>query len=236
MKYLLITRPQEDASKLARLVKFKGFEPVVEPLLNPIYIEDLILMPPKVQVVIVTSKHALRAIELSNQLGMFQNVPFLCVGDKTTEHAQAMGLQTLSAELENVDRLIAWVKENIVPEVGPLMYLHGDVITKDLKAELGKTGFFVHDQKTYEMNEAQTFSQKTMDLIKRQVFHGIAFFSPRTGRIFVNISSNFGMHDYLSVVNALCLSQAIANEVKTIPWKSIRIAKSPKEEGFLELL
>jgi len=236
MQYLLITRPQEDAEKLARLVKFKGYEPVVEPLLSPVYVEDLIMTPPKMQAVMVTSKHALRAIETSNQVSMFRSVPFICVGEKTMERAQQMGLQTIPTAPENVDMLVEWVKENIVPEVGPLMYLHGDVVTKDLKSTLEKHGFFVHNQKTYDMNEAQMFSKKTLDLIKRQVFHGIGFFSPRTGRIFVKIANNFGLRDQLSVVNALCLSQSIADEVKEIPWKSIKVAKGPKEEAFLELL
>jgi len=236
MKYLIITRPQEDAERLAHFVKIKGFEPIVEPLLNPIYMEDLILMPPKVQAVMITSKHALRAIESSNQTAAFQNIPFICVGEKTTALAKGMGLQTVSEHFENVDKLTEWVKENIVPEVGPLVYLHGDVTTKNLKDTLGEHGFSVQNQRAYQMNEAQMFSHKTMAIIKRQVLHGIAFFSPRTGRIFVNISQNFGLHDYLSVVNALCLSQAVADEVKVIPWKSIQIAKNPKEEAFLELL
>lgn len=236
MKYLLITRPQEESERFARLVKLKDYEPVIEPLLSSAYLEDLILIPSKVQAIIVTSKNTLRSIEASHQTSLFHNVPFICVGEKTAESARELGLETIDATLEDVDQLIGWIQENVVPEIGPLMYLHGDVVAKDLKTILEAHKYTVYHQKTYNMNESQIFSQRTVDLLQRQVFHGIVFFSPRTAYTFVNIVKKFGLEVHLAVVNALCLSQSIADEIKGLSWKTIQVAHSPKEDALLELL
>ncbi|MEB3702973.1 Uroporphyrinogen-III synthase [Candidatus Bealeia paramacronuclearis] len=236
MQYFLLTRPQEDSERLVPFLEMKGYTPIIEPLLHPVYLKDFILTPPELQAIIVTSKHALKSLEASQKLALFEKTPLICVGEKTAELAKNLGIETVLGKCENGDQLLSWIQKNVIPELGSLLYLHGDVVRQDLKSAISPQGYRVQAQKIYEMKESQALSPKVLDLFHRKVFQGIAFFSPRTAKIFVKISNKFNLYEKFSTVHAFCLSQSIANEIKSMPWQGVEITNSATEKSLMELL
>lgn len=236
MQYLLLTRPQEDSEQLALRIQEKGYVPIIAPLLTPIYLESPIVVPDHLQSLLVTSKQALKSLEISPQLSFFQKIELICVGEKTGDIAKKMGFQNVSIAGENVEQMLGWIKNNKTSKSESFLYLHGDVVTKDIRFSLAETGFHVLTQQLYKMEEAQIFPPETFELMQGNVFYGITFFSPRTARIFVNMALKFKLEDYFSKTYALCLSREIAAEINIFPWKEIKVAKSPTQDALMELL
>lgn len=236
MRYLLLTRPHEDSERLARLSQIQGYDPIIEPLLTPIYLEDKIVVPGHLQSVLITSKQALKSLTRLPEFPVFQKIELICAGEKTAELAQEVGIQKVFVAGEAVDQMMTWIKDNRTLARGPFLYLHGDVVTKDIRTHLEESGYQVLTQKIYEMVEAQTFSSQTLDLIQRKIFHGITFFSPRTARIFVSMAHKFKLETCFSKTYAFCLSSAVAQEIEVFSWQGIEIAKSPTEAALMELL
>jgi uroporphyrinogen-III synthase len=71
---------------------------------------------------------------------------------------------------------------------------------------------------------------------------GVLFFSPRTAHSFVRLLAEAELVDRIRMVDAFCLSPAVAEAARTygnegaVPWRNVRVAPRPEQEALLALL
>jgi len=88
---LIITRPAEDAARMADELRRLGHEPDIHPLLD---IACLTVPAPAlhgVAALIATSRNALRSLAASEALAAARRLPVFCVGEATAAAARQLG-------------------------------------------------------------------------------------------------------------------------------------------------
>src|ERR1700734_3224492 len=105
---VVITRPQEDAEKLAAELVKKGFNCIIEPILsihtsysNAESLEKALEYKP--QAILATSKHAISALA---SLSRVRSVPIVTVGRATAMHALHLGFNIVMFANGNAKTLV----------------------------------------------------------------------------------------------------------------------------------
>ena len=136
---LLITRPQEDAIAIAKILRALGHTPIIAPLMEVQFREHPGLTLEGVQAVLATSANGVRAIA---QRASRRDVPVYAVGPQTAESAR-------SAEGDSI-ALVEFVAEHADPGKGVLLHAAGTETAGRLKQALQAKGFTVETAILYD--------------------------------------------------------------------------------------
>ena len=85
---VLITRPGEDGTALAEILRARGIESVIEPLLSIKYLDGPELKLENIQALLLTSANGVRALARRTDR---RDIPVYAVGDATAMTARKAG-------------------------------------------------------------------------------------------------------------------------------------------------
>lgn len=226
----LLTRPLEDSRRIADLLKKRGIESCIDPLMEILYYDaepDL----NGIEGLLFTSANGVRAF---CRLEGDRSVPVYAIGNQTARLCQEMGFQKIENASGDVASLIQLVKSKC-PAKSSLFHAAGAVHTGNLSQELSGLGFKVRRQILYEAKEAVAFSNDTIAYLRKDAFDFLLLFSPRSARIFNRLAREIGIFS-LPRSRILCLSQAVARETEGLRFKEIAIAQNPDLPSLLTLV
>jgi uroporphyrinogen-III synthase len=103
----------------------------------------------------------------------------------------------------------------------------------DLKGLLEARGFVVRRHVLYVAQAARALAAETRASLAADTLDGVLFFSPRSARIFLSLVEAANLAPHLQRLIAFCLSPAIAEAAKRVPWGDVRVAARPEEEALL---
>ena len=109
-------------------------------------------------------------------------------------------------------------------------------VAGDLKGRLEAAGFAVRRVVLYESEPSQALSRATAEALRDSRIDVALFFSPRTGRTFVRLLSESRLTAVCDRMIAVCLSNAVAQDIKRLPWRAIYIAAQPTQAALLDSL
>jgi uroporphyrinogen-III synthase len=183
IKTVAITRPQEEAEKLAAELQAKGYKTYIVPMLRIELNNDSV--PTLEQaftnelpaLICVTSRHAVRT--LARQPGG-RSVPVCAVGAATAEEARKAGFLNVTDTGGNADALCEYITKNIKPE-GNILYPRGKHVAKDIASTLAAEGFFVTEVITYTAHVITSFPAEYCAALRADEIDAILFFSQQTG-------------------------------------------------------
>ncbi|XSG81686.1 MAG: uroporphyrinogen-III synthase [Methyloligella sp. ZOD6] len=229
---LLVTRPEPDAEALAALLRKRGHEPILSPLLRIEY-----LRPPldlyRAQALVATSRNGLRALERLSQRDAALRLPLLAVGSGTASLAREMGFEEILEGPGTGEGLAKLIAEKIDPAGGPLIHLAGETLAFDLKLALERFGFDVEAPVLYRSVPARALSAEASEALAHRTLDGVILMSPRTAQIFARLNRNNALA--LASLYCFCLSPAVATNVEGFGLK-LRVAAKPSQEELLALI
>jgi uroporphyrinogen-III synthase len=88
----------------------------------------------------------------------------------------------------------------------------------------------------YDAEPVPAFSPAVAAALRDGSIDAILFFSPRTGETFVSLMSEANLTHAYGRWHAICLSQAVADQVGDNPWGSVQVADRPTRAGLLDSL
>lgn len=229
MSYILITRPYVDAQPLAQTLKSKGLKPLLCPLYEPHFLSLPPLKDP--QALIITSKNALRALEKAEDL---KKLPLYGVGDETALLAERMGFTTVMSSSGTSEDLLKLILKHAQPKMGILYHLSGQIIKVDLIKELQAKGLKGERHIAYSIQDVDTIPGPLLYHIQNQKISHVLFFSSRTANIFVNLFNKNKLGERASSMIALCLSQDVAQAIRSLEWKAVWISPEPTMKTMIE--
>lgn len=236
---LLVTRPEQDAADLARMLEALGHTVVLEPLLRIEPVAGAVVAEKSYQALLVTSANGVRALAQSPQFGRLKTTPVLAVGRASGEAAQAAGFASVrdaAGDLEDLARLVA---DTCDPAAGPLLYAAGRRVSGDLKGLLERRGFSVDRAVLYEAVESAALSAETAGHLRRRELDGVLLYSPRTARIWAGCAIAAGLADAALSISHFCLSDAVAETLSQRLGQmpaDVRVANAPNEEALMAVL
>jgi uroporphyrinogen-III synthase len=230
---LLITRPEEDAQPLARALKKRGHETIIEALMIINNVAAPNLKISGVQALLITSANGIRAFARVN---VERNIQVCAVGDASARTACNLGFKKVRSAAGDVETLATMVKNNLDPADGALLHIAGSYHAGDLAKLLTGCGFKTKRTVLYEAQEVRKLSPSTRRALKKQIIDGILFFSPRTAELFCRLINESTLIKQYNSLTAYCLSTAVANAASELPWASIIVAKNPDTQSLLDAI
>ena len=234
---LLITRSIEDAGPLAAALEERGHEAVLEPLMSITDIAGADGAPDMdldgVQALLITSANGIRAFARRTSR---RDIAVFAVGDTSARTAGELEFAGVRSAAGDVDALAALVRDELDPGRGALLHIAGGHIAGDLSELLEAAGFDVRRQVLYRATAAEKLSPATVDDLTSGTLDGVLLFSPRTAELFVKLPAAAGVEEACRSLVAYCLSQAVADNAKALPFLRVMVASKPNQRSLLDAL
>lgn len=229
----LVTRPQEDSAETAEALRQRGYEPVIEPLLAIHYLDVPVPDPAPYQGVLITSANGARA--LARQAN-WRDLPVWAVGEASAAEARRLGFVTVRAAGGDVAALADLVGGLLDPGKGKLLHVAATRLAGDLAGLLSARGFGVDKTILYEAVAAEALTPALCDLVASGGLDVALFFSPRTAATFVTLARRQLARTDFGAACALALSPAVADALRDLAWRDIKVAPQPSLPALLGLL
>ena len=226
----LVTRPSADANSLAKALASRGFDVMVEPLLEIVPLPDAALDLDGVQGILATSANGVRALAVATPR---RDLAVWAVGDATAAEARKQSFDQVESAGGDVAALADLVAARVDPRRGALLHPAGKHVAGDLAARLAARGFDVRRATLYEAHSAQGFSPALREALAARALDLALFFSPRTASTFVRLARQSGLEPTCAAVRAYVLSPAVGAALEMLEWHSVRTAGQPTQEALL---
>lgn len=218
---LLITRPLDDAERLAEEVR--GLVPGISVILAPVLeIRPLPFEPPSepVDLVLISSQHAITAV-LS-----CENLPVVCVGAATARKAAAAGL-TVQATYPTADDLV----HGLTGRKGlRALHLHGRHTRGHVAERLTLAGLETQERMVYDQIARRwTADEQRRIFAERQLV--VPLYSPRSAQI---LSEN--LVGYAGELTLVAISEACREAWSGPVPKTICVADHPDGETMKRVI
>jgi len=230
--HFLLTRPQQDNRRLRQELVALGHKVDCAPVITITYYDRKPIDITQFQALLFTSANGVRAFAVNIST---RNIPCFAVGPATARQAADCGFQTIFTAGGNVDRLADLVKEHLDPATGPLLHISGRDIAGDLAALLGQAGFCLSREQLYQAEKAARLPVEILDLMAAGSISHIPLYSPRSAGTFADLICAAAQESCLKQITALCLSPAVANMVKSLPWREILTAEHPDQTSLFQM-
>lgn len=232
--HILITRPEADAAELAAHLATRNIETTLEPLLV-IKPATVAIELDGVQAILFTSANGVRGFAAQNAR---RDIKVFTVGDNSATEARALGFAPVFSAGGDVESLAKLVTERLNPRDGALLHAAGANLAGDLRGQLQAAGFVVNRVVLYDAVPVTELSPATVMNLRLGGIDAVALFSPRTARIFAELwgRAQNGSESGLAAATALCLSDAVAAEIRNLGWRHVAVAATPDRAGMLALI
>ena len=232
---LVVTRPEPDASAMAEVLRARGHEVVVEPMLS---IEPARgAMPPLdgVAALVATSVNALRAIAGRPEVPALLALPIYTVGPATAAAARQLGFATVIEGGGSADALLPVLIAR-VPRGTELLHLAGDIVAGDLATPLSQAGIGLETVIVYRSSGRSALSPAFEAALRHGEADGVILMSPRTAQVFATLVTQAGLVKDARRVVCFCISQSTALALAGLTPPSIRISERPDLLSLLTLI
>ncbi len=233
---LLVTRPEPEGARTAALLRARGHEVRLVPLLRIEQVADAVFGAGPWAGVVFTSTNAVRAVSAHRRFGELAGLPAYAVGARTRQAAIAAGFAgTVSAE-GDVDDLARLIAAKAGEADLPLLYFAGHDRAGDLAAALRKAGRPVETVIVYRAAIVGDFDADVRAAIAGGGIDGVLHYSARTAAAFIAAAAAAGVMDSAMKIRHFCLSAQVAAPLVAGFAASVDIAGAPNEAALLALI
>ena len=230
---VLVTRPQQDAVALEAKLRERGFSPLLSPMLKITYLEGARTSLDGVQALIFTSANGVRSFFSRNNA---VSLPAYTVGEVTAATARAYGCVQTESAGGDVNQLANLLISRCDPEGGGLLHIAGSNLAGDLGKRLSSAGYKYKREVFYKAEKLRVLDKRCQEVLAGCKMDFALFFSPRTAVQFIDLALSAGFDREFERSVALCLSEAIAEKLNTLPWQQIITASAPTQCALLNAL
>jgi len=223
---VLITRQAQGARRTASLVTECGYDPVVAPFLVIERCQPKLTRA--VQAVLVTSGNAIPALSA-------WDVPVFTVGDATAHAARKAGFTDVRSAGRDAPALVALVTGALDPAAGSLLLLSGARQGLEVAASLRARGFRVQRRVAYAAIAPKNFPAAAEAALRAGTLHAAVFLSAETAQHFVKLLPP-DLRPLLRNILALAIGKKAADALNPLPWRQVRLARSPTLDDVLAQL
>jgi uroporphyrinogen-III synthase len=228
---LLVTRPEADGARTAALLRARGHDVVLAPLLR-IELIDFELPDKAWSAVVMTSANAARAVADHPRRDMLSALDAFVVGRHTAEAARAAGFRTVHSADGDKDDLADFLRARFGEQSAPLLYLAGE----ERAGDLAVGGMPIATVVAYRAVMAQRFAPAVAAALGQGALDGVLHFSARTAQAYLDCAAHERLLERALAPVHFCLSQQVAQPLSAAGAAAIRIAPKPDEAAMVELV
>jgi uroporphyrinogen-III synthase len=226
---ILVTRPLEDGTEIARLLAGRGHQALLAPLLEPHFQDGPLLETGTelegVAAILATSANGIRALGPRTAR---RDIPILAVGPQTANGARNAGFTDVRSA-DGDARALADATAAWVPAGATLLHVCAEDAPGTLSERLNQAGFTVRRCALYRIEPATQLPSETQMALRAGSLDAAMFFSPRTAGIFVQLAEGLPTEG----LTALCISRATAEALAPRDFAQIKVAAQPNQDAML---
>ena len=229
---VVITRPRDEADALATQLARLGYATLIEPMLDIVPMPEPIPPLEPYRALAFTSANGVRGfVGKSGE----RNMPAYAVGGRTAEALRAAGFTSIREAEGDAEGMAALIGATL-GTAGPVLHVTGKAVARDLASLLRPSGIAVDRLTLYDAVPAKNLSAPLVEALYARTIACVLFLSVRTARTFGTLLREHGLADMITSSSALCLSEPIAAEAASLPWRQVRTAARPTADALLALL
>lgn len=230
---VLVTRPVEDAERTAAELEARGHQAVIAPLLEIRFREGPQIVLDGVQAILATSANGIRALARRTAR---RDLPVFAVGPQTAKAARTLGFIAVRSADGDAARLAEAVAAWARPAAGALYHPSGAQTRGGLAERLMSAGFTVRSEALYEALLPEALPPTAAVALERGELEAVLLYSPRSARIFARLVGAAGLGRACGRLAALCISQAAADGLAPLEFRTVAVAARPDQHHLLALL
>jgi len=224
---VLVTRPLDDANETAALLRARGHDPVVAPLLAVRYHDGHALHLGGVQAILATSANGVRAFARRTSL---RDLPVFAIGSQTAQAARDAGFAQVRNADGNAATLAQAVQGWTKPSTGPLLHVCGAEADGRLAAALTDAGFTVRNEVLYDVPAVTELPAAAREAFP--TLDAVLLFSARSATAFVDCATGRSC----AHLTAVTISAVAAKPLAALDFREVRIAGYPNQASVLDAL
>jgi len=230
---IAVTRPQADSERTATVLRARGHDVLVTPLMQvePVAAD----IRETWAAVIITSANAPGAIAAHPARNALIKLPLFAVGQRSADAARQAGFADVITAGGDVRDLVRLIVARRADAVGPLLYLAGEDRAADLIGELTAHGIAAEMKVVYRAVTAP-FPPALVAALKTGEIDAVLHFSKRSADNYLTGARQAGISRQALAVRQVCLSAQIADSLAGAGAGHIAVAKRPDEAALIAAL
>ena len=228
--HILFTRSLEDSKDLILRFNELGHKVSYMPVIQIKKVDHDVINFNDFKGLIFTSANSLKFI---NSKEVDKKIFCFCVGSATEKKALSLGFQNVISAEGNVRNLKEIILRNFNSNVGKILYLSGELISKDLDKELNLLGYDIKRIINYTANPIREIDQKFLENLKSSVPDILYVYSQNSALSLLNLINKYNLNDIWMNTNLMCMSEKISSVLNNIKWKKIFLFNAGEEEYLL---
>jgi uroporphyrinogen-III synthase len=235
---VLVTRPEPDNEATAAVLRARGLEVLLSPVLRFEAVAFEIDPAARYGAVVVTSGNALRALAAHPARESLLKLAVFAVGRHTAEAARQAGFQDVVAAGGDAVALRALIIKSVrtkpLAKGARILYLAAADRSCDLAGELGARGLAVVTATCYRMAPVASLSREVCDAFAAHRISAVLHFSRRSARAFLDAVRIGGVEISALAVPQCCISGTVASILRDAGAPHVVVARAPAENAVFE--
>ncbi|HEX4506669.1 MAG TPA: uroporphyrinogen-III synthase, partial [Alphaproteobacteria bacterium] len=199
---IVLTRPRDEAEGMAAELTARGYDTLVEPMLEIVQLPTPIPDLGAYRALVFTSANGVRSFA---ERSPDRSLPAYAVGMRTADVLRKVGFADVRGAGGDAALLAEFVSETL-GNTGPVLHVAAKDVARDLEPLLAPAGIAVDCVALYEAVPASDFSKALVDALYACTIENVLFFSVRTAATFGTLVEKLGLAEMTSSISALCLS------------------------------
>jgi uroporphyrinogen-III synthase len=230
---LLVTRPRDDAEAFANILRARGHEAVVAPVMEVHFIPGPLLPCEGVQAVLATSANGIRALAGRTKR---RDLTVYAVGPQTSEAARIEGFAGVIDSHGDAAHLVEKVAREADSKNGVLLHAAGAETAGRVRQALTAHGFSVETVVLYEALPVSQLPEVAQRSLLDGSLDGVLVFSPRSAKIFSALVREANLDEQCAQLVAFCISAATAEALTPLTFARLAVAGEPNQDAILDLI
>ena len=231
---LLVTRPEPDGERTAAVLRARGHEVMLAPMLRIEPIPDVQFSAGPWAAVLMTSANGPRMLARHPRLNELIGLPALTVGRSSAEAARAAGFTRVESADGDGEDLVRLVARRFGGTTKPLLYPAGEDRARNLFGDLAQHGIAVETVVVYRAVKATRLSPEVQAALAAGRIDGVIHFSQRSVETYLECCR--GLHQAAVALTHYCLSERAARPLLSAGAGEVVVAPSPEESVLLALV
>jgi uroporphyrinogen-III synthase len=234
MRSILVTRPEPAGSELAARLRREGFEAHLAALSRYVPVDADLTIAASCQALVFTSAQGVAQFPPAPQS---RDTTAFAVGTATAEAAQQAGFAHVIAgggDVRDLAQTLIARKADLGLE--SVLHVSSEDTAEDLGQLLIDSGITAHKRVVYRTEFIDQLPPETERALTEGKIDTVLLFSARAAQHWLKILSREDLRAASAKLEAVCLSDRVAAELRGTPWRAVKVAKSPQVEAVLDIL
>lgn len=232
---VLVTRPEPDASLTAERLRALGYEVLVAPLLETVFLNEPL---DKLHTgdFVVTSRNGVRSLAALASEEIQQTRTLYTVGDATAALARELGFKQIRSAAGSVDHLVGLIGPARAGDKKSLIYVCGRDRKGRLEDKLREAGWRVDVAVRYLVENVDHFAPAILTAFEDQKIDAVLLYSNRTAEALKAFINRFELGHSTNLIKFFCLAKSIESVFDRHQGIQLIVVEQPNEQSVFDAL